>query len=277
MNNINYNYYKCFENINLSDIFDIKNIDKLNDFLKNGLPYKFISKEEFIKNENNLSKIREKYLIEKEMPFYNSSYKVYKQINNDFYNENQDLKYNPTNITYKIEYLLKKNTFYSGEFSNTNLNPEGIGIKRFNKGDIYIGNFENGKFNGYGKYKEHSGTVFQGYTLDIMRYGIGHYSGSLFPGEGGTIILAGHNDRGFLYHLPEIKVGDKITINAVYGTFTYEVESTKVIDAKDNDAFPFYKDKEVLMIYTCYPVNTIGHKTHRFLVYAKKVGESYEK
>ncbi len=119
--------------------------------------------------------------------------------------------------------------------------------------------------------------VFQGDTLDIMRYGIGHYSGSLFPGEGGTIILAGHNDRGFLYHLPEIKVGDKITINAVYGTFTYEVESTRVIDAKDNDAFPFYKDKEVLMIYTCYPVNTIGHKTHRFLVYAKKVGESYEK
>lgn len=119
--------------------------------------------------------------------------------------------------------------------------------------------------------------VYQGDTLDIMKYGIGHYSGSFFPGEGGSIILAGHNDRGFLYHLPEIKVNDKIVIKAVYGTFTYEVEKTKVIDAKDNDAFPFYNDKEILMLYTCYPVNTIGHKTQRFLVYAKKVGESYEK
>ena len=119
--------------------------------------------------------------------------------------------------------------------------------------------------------------VYQGDTLDIMKYGIGHYSGSFFPGEGGSIILAGHNDRGFLYHLPEIKIGDKIVIKAVYGTFTYEVEKTKIIDAKDNDAFPFYNDKEILMLYTCYPVNTIGHKTQRFLVYAKKVGESYEK
>ena len=119
--------------------------------------------------------------------------------------------------------------------------------------------------------------VYQGDTLDIMKYGIGHYSGSFFPGEGGSIILAGHNDRGFLYHLPEIKIGDKIVLNTVYGVFTYEVEETKIISAKDNDAFPFYKDKEVLMLYTCYPVNTIGHKTQRFLVYAKKVGESYEK
>ena len=119
--------------------------------------------------------------------------------------------------------------------------------------------------------------IYQGDTLDILKYGIGHFSGSFFPGEGGTIILAGHNNQGFLYHLPEVKIGDNIVITATYGTFTYQVESTKIIDAKDNDAFPFYKEQEVLMIYTCYPVNTIGHKTHRFLVYATKIGEVYEK
>ena len=73
------------------------------------------------------------------------------------------------------------------------------------------------------------------------------------------------------------QIGDEIVIKAIYGKFTYQVESTKIINAKDNDAFPFYRDKEILMLYTCYPVNTIGHKTQRFLVYAKKVGESYEK
>ena len=119
--------------------------------------------------------------------------------------------------------------------------------------------------------------IYQGDSLDIIKYGIGHYSGSLFPGEGGSIILAGHNTRAFLYHLPEVSVGDEIVIKATYGTFTYKIYETRVIDAKDNDAFPFYKDKEVLMIYTCYPVNTLGHKTHRFLVYAEKVGETFEK
>lgn len=119
--------------------------------------------------------------------------------------------------------------------------------------------------------------IYQGDSLDILKYGIGHFSGSLFPGEGGSIILAGHNTRAFLYHLPETKIGDEIVIKATYGTFTYKVFETRVIDAKDNDAFPFYRDKEVLMIYTCYPVNTLGHKTHRFVVYAEKTGEVYEK
>ena len=119
--------------------------------------------------------------------------------------------------------------------------------------------------------------IYQGDSLDILKYGIGHFSGSLFPGEGGSIILAGHNTRAFLYHMPEVKIGDEIIINANYGTFTYKIIDTKVIDAKDNDAFPYYEDREILMIYTCYPVNTIGHKTHRFVVYAEKVGETYEK
>lgn len=119
--------------------------------------------------------------------------------------------------------------------------------------------------------------IYQGDSLDILKYGIGHFTGSLFPGEGGSIILAGHNTRSFLYHLPEVKIGDEIKIDTTYGHFTYKIVNTKVIDAKDNDAFPYHEDKELLMIYTCFPVNTIGHKTHRFVVYAEKIGETYEK
>ena len=119
--------------------------------------------------------------------------------------------------------------------------------------------------------------IYQGDSLDILKYGVGHFSGSLFPGEGGSIIFAGHNNRQYLYNLPKVNVGDLIKVNTIYGNFTYKIYETKIIHAKDNDAFPFYRDREVLMIYTCYPVNTIGHKTHRFLVYAEKIGESYEK
>lgn len=119
--------------------------------------------------------------------------------------------------------------------------------------------------------------IYQGDTLDILKYGIGHFSGSFFPGEGGSIIFAGHNNKGFLYHLPEVKINDEIIVKTTYGTFTYKVFDEKIIKAKDNDAFTFTKEKEILMIYTCYPVNTVGHKTKRFLVYAEKVGETYEK
>ena len=119
--------------------------------------------------------------------------------------------------------------------------------------------------------------IYQGDELDILKHGVGHFSGSLFPGEGGSIIFAAHNNKGYLYNLPNVKINDEIVVSTTYGTFKYQVYETKIIDAKDNDAFLFYDDREILMIYTCYPVNTIGHKTHRFLVYAKKVGESFEK
>ena len=33
-----------------------------------------------------------------------------------------------------------------------------------------------------------------GDTLDILRYGVGHYAGSFFPGEGGSVIFAAHNN-----------------------------------------------------------------------------------
>ena len=155
LNNINYNNYEIFKNKNFNDII---NIYELNDFLKNGLPYKFIEKEEFINNENNLSKIRENYFKEKIML---SSYKLYKQINDE--NINKELKYDSSKIIYKIDFLLKKNIFYSGEFSKINSAPEGIGIKTYSKGDKYIGNFENGLFSGYGKLIEKNGTIHQGF------------------------------------------------------------------------------------------------------------------
>ena len=121
--------------------------------------------------------------------------------------------------------------------------------------------------------------IYQGDSLDILKYGVGHFTGSLFPGEGGSIILAGHNNKGFLYHLPEVKIDDEIIIDTIYGHFTYKVVNTKIIKAKDNEEedFPYTDEKELLMIYTCYPVNTISNKKHRFVVYAEKVGETYEK
>jgi hypothetical protein len=75
------------------------------------LPYKFIEKEEFINNENNLSKIRENYFKEKIML---SSYKLYKQINDEYINK--ELKYDSSKIIYKIDYLLKKIFFIPENF-----------------------------------------------------------------------------------------------------------------------------------------------------------------
>lgn len=113
--------------------------------------------------------------------------------------------------------------------------------------------------------------LYHGDTLDILNYGIGHYAGSYFPGESGSIVLAGHNNQGFLRRLPEVQVGDQITIETTYGTFYYEMTSFKIIDKKEEYLLPIQNEEELLMIYTCYPVTAIGLTNQRYVVYAKRV------
>lgn len=113
--------------------------------------------------------------------------------------------------------------------------------------------------------------LYYGDKLSILKNGIGHSSGSYFPGEGGSIICMGHNTKTFLYKLPQIKKNAQIQVETTYGTFTYKVYETKVVNMYNVDELPIQKGEEILMLYTCYPVDGLGHKTDRFVVYAKKV------
>lgn len=113
--------------------------------------------------------------------------------------------------------------------------------------------------------------LYYGDKLSILKNGIGQSSGSYFPGEGGSIICMGHNTKAFLYKLPQIKKEAIIEVETTYGTFRYKVDKTKIVNMYNVDELPIQKEEEILMLYTCYPVNGLGHKTDRFVVYAKKV------
>ena len=117
--------------------------------------------------------------------------------------------------------------------------------------------------------------LYYGDTLSILRNGVGHSSGSYFPGEGGTIVCMAHNTRGYLYNLSDIEIGDKIVINTNYGKFTYEVEETKIVPETQVEAASVSHGEEVLVLYTCYPTNTFGHATKRFMTYSKLIDAEY--
>lgn len=116
--------------------------------------------------------------------------------------------------------------------------------------------------------------IYHGDNMKILRHGVGHYAGSYFPGENGTIILAAHNTSGFFNKLDQIKKGDKVVIKATYASFEYEVYNMKVVKETDLKAFEIQHEEERLIMYTCYPINrsVVGRKTQRYVVYAKKVG-----
>lgn len=115
--------------------------------------------------------------------------------------------------------------------------------------------------------------LYYGDTLPILRNGVGHSSGSYFPGEGGSIICMGHNTSEMLKDLPKIKNGEKIIIHTTYGKYTYKVYDTKIVKETELDAAPIQKEKEILMLYTCYPPDCIGHTKYRFFAYANLIVE----
>lgn len=115
--------------------------------------------------------------------------------------------------------------------------------------------------------------VYYGANYTVLKSGIAHDEKSYFPGEGGSVIMAGHNFKSFLANLPEVQIGDKIILETTYGNFTYEIYDTKVIKETAVDQVPVQNEEEILMLYTCWPINNIGHASERYVVYAKTVKE----
>ena len=113
--------------------------------------------------------------------------------------------------------------------------------------------------------------VYFGDDLNILKKGVGHSTGSYFPGEGGTIIYMGHNSVNVFRRFSELEVGDKIVVITSYGTFEYEIYDYKIIRETQLEELPIQKEKEILMIYTCYPFDNIAYAYQRFVVYANLV------
>ena len=116
--------------------------------------------------------------------------------------------------------------------------------------------------------------IYYGDELEILANGIGHTAGTYFPGEGGSILYMGHNTSNMLRKLPELKNNDIIKIETTYGNYEYQIYDGKVIEDTDFDSVPIQREEEILMIYTCYPVTAITYTPYRYIIYAKKVGDT---
>lgn len=111
--------------------------------------------------------------------------------------------------------------------------------------------------------------VYFGDTLEILKNGVGHSSGSYFPGEGGSIIYMGHNSKNVFRRFSELQKGNEIKITTNYGEYTYKIYDMQLIKETEIEKLPIQKQKEILMVYTCYPFNNIGYATQRYVVYAE--------
>ncbi len=109
--------------------------------------------------------------------------------------------------------------------------------------------------------------VVQGTHDNELKQGIGHFTGSVLPGQGGNVLLSGHRDTVFI-KLEHLKKGDKIVFSTPFGDYNYEAVDFKITGADDQTvAVP--TDYETLTLTTCYPFDFIGDAPDRYIVYTK--------
>ncbi|SHJ14281.1 class D sortase [Parasporobacterium paucivorans] len=113
--------------------------------------------------------------------------------------------------------------------------------------------------------------VYMGDDNAILRVGAGQFSGSFLPGFNRTILVGGHNTTFFL-PLQYIQPGDRINYSTNYGEYIYEVTEAAVHNYKDTSAYDLSAETEQLILYTCYPFDSLtGSKQDRLFVYAKRL------
>ena len=113
-------------------------------------------------------------------------------------------------------------------------------------------------------------SLFMGDGDIALRNGVGIYYGSLVPGYGGTIMVAGHNNTYF-NGLRNAKKGQIVKIKTSYGNYTYKIIDIAVKNATDHTAYDLTSKTENLVMYTCYPFDELGLTPKRCFVYAKFV------
>ena len=116
-----------------------------------------------------------------------------------------------------------------------------------------------------------------------MQVGLNHgtvaYPHSAGPGGNGSLIIAGHSSPPTLSaeqsiygdvfaRLPEIEVGQDITVTTNAAPVTYRVEEKMIVSPNVTSILEQQTDDSILKLITCYPVGTT---TSRMIIIAKKV------
>jgi LPXTG-site transpeptidase (sortase) family protein len=110
----------------------------------------------------------------------------------------------------------------------------------------------------------------QGTSEDDLALGPGLWENGHFPGDPGNAMIAGHRQThgSPFYHLPEVKVGDKIIISAPgRADAVFEVRGTRVV-TPDQVGVAGQTPGVRLTVSTCTPINT---SRLRFVLQAEEI------
>ncbi|MGM0876780.1 MAG: class D sortase [Bacillota bacterium] len=108
--------------------------------------------------------------------------------------------------------------------------------------------------------------IYHGTDEEELEKGVGHFAGSVLPGENDNSVLSGHRDTVFR-KLGEVGKGDLLVVQTSAGEFTYKVKKVRIVD-KDDRTVIVPKPRATLTVSTCYPFDFIGASPERYILVA---------
>ena len=109
--------------------------------------------------------------------------------------------------------------------------------------------------------------VVEGTDTASLRKGPGHYADTPFPGERGTVGIAGHRTTYLapFRHIDSMKRGDPVTLEMPYATFVYRVQRSEIVDPGDVDVVEPV-GYERLVLSACHPLYSAAQ---RYIIFAR--------
>lgn len=113
-------------------------------------------------------------------------------------------------------------------------------------------------------------TLYYGDASEQLHAGAGIWAGGHIPGQGSTVLVAGHTNT-FFRDLESVEEGDDIAVETRYGEYHYRVTGMRVAMEDDTSAYDLDAAEENIILYTCYPFGQITVTPQRYFVYGEYV------
>jgi sortase A len=109
--------------------------------------------------------------------------------------------------------------------------------------------------------------LVQGTDTETLQKGPGHYPQTGFPGEPGTVAIAGHRTTYLapFRHIDSVERGDRIRLEMPYATFAYRVERTATVEPEDIGVIRDHGYQR-LVLSACHPLYSAAE---RYIVFAR--------
>jgi len=110
--------------------------------------------------------------------------------------------------------------------------------------------------------------VREGVDTGVLYSGPGHYPGTVWPGDQGTVAVAAHNV--YWINFPQLKNGDEIDLETRYGTFRYRVTGNRIVNPDNRTIVVPSEPGHHLVLTTCWPLWAGAFATQRYVIFASQ-------